>query len=136
MDRHTAKVIGAGRARRPSGAFLIGMAVWLLIPPLDAARAEADGPDHYRVQGVAANDTLKLRAAPNPKAAKVGAIPPHANCLRNLGCQGGLSFKEYSELTPAQQQERLRKNPRWCKVEYRGITGWVAGRFLAEGSCP
>ena len=100
------------------------------------ARAEADGPDHFRVTGVAANDALNLRAAPNPKAAKVGVIPPGANCVRNLGCQGGLSFQEYSTLSPAQQKARLRQHPRWCRVEYRGVSGWAAGRFLAEGGCP
>ena len=101
-----------------------------------AARAEADGPDHYRVTGVAANDVLNLRASPHAKAAKVGVIPPGATCVRNLGCQGGLSLAEYTTLSPAQQKERLRQHPRWCRVEYRGVTGWVAGRFLAEGSCP
>ena len=100
------------------------------------AQAEADGPDHFRVTGVTANDVLNLRAAPNPRAAKVGVIPPKANCVRNLGCRGGLSFREYSTLTPAQRQQRSRQNPRWCRVEHLGVTGWVAGRFLAEGSCP
>lgn len=101
-----------------------------------AARAEADGPDHFRVTGVAANDALNLRAAPNSRAAKVGVIPPKANCVRNLGCRGGLSFQESTTLNPAQQKERLRQHPRWCRVEYRGVTGWVAGRFLTEGNCP
>ena len=100
------------------------------------ARAEADGPDRFRVTGVAANDVLNLRAAPNPKAAKVGVIPPKANCIRNLGCQGGVSFQDYAMLSPAQQKQRLRQHPRWCRVEYRGITGWAAGRYLAEGGCP
>lgn len=99
-------------------------------------RSEADGPDHFQVTGVAANDVLNLRAAPNPKAAKVGVIPPNANCVRNLGCRGGLSFQDYSTLSPAQQKERLRQHPRWCRVEYRGVSGWVAGRYLTEGSCP
>lgn len=112
----------------------IFLALTVLAPGF--ARAEVDGPDHYRVTGVAANDVLNLRAAPNPKAAKVGGIPPNATCLRNLGCQGGLSFQDYSTLSPAQQQARLRQHPRWCRVEYRGVTGWAAGRYLAEGGCP
>lgn len=98
--------------------------------------AEADGPDFFRAKGVTAGDTLHIRSAPNAHARKLGEIPPDGTCLRNLGCQGGLSFKEFTELTPAQQAQRLRSNPRWCKVEYRGITGWVAGRYLAEGLCP
>lgn len=105
----------------------------LLCAPL--AYAEADGPDHFAVRGVAPGDVLNMRAEPSPRARKVGAIPPAATCVRNLGCQGGLSVQEFTTLSPAQQQQRLRENPRWCRVEYRGIQGWVAGRYLAEGSC-
>ena len=118
---------GLARVLVLAGAGLIGTG---------AARAEADGPDHYRVTGVAVNDMLHLRAAPNSKAAQVGGIPPGANCVRNLGCRGGLSFRETTTLSPVQQRERLRQHPRWCRVEYRGVTGWAAGRYLAEGGCP
>jgi len=100
-----------------------------------AACAEADGPDFYAVTGVAADDVLNIRSEPDPHAAKIGTIPPNGTCIRNLGCKGGLTFEEFSELSPAQQEKRLREDPRWCKVEYRGITGWVAGRYLAEGAC-
>jgi hypothetical protein len=100
-----------------------------------AASAEADGPDFYQVTGVPANDTLNLRAQPNPRAAKVGEIPPDGTCIRNLGCKGGLTFQEFITLSPAEQAKRLKKNPRWCQVEYQGITGWVAGRYLREGAC-
>ena len=86
--------------------------------------------------GVAKADTLNLRAEPKAQAAKVGAIPPEGKCLRNLGCVGGLSFRDHSELTPAQQKQRLKAHPRWCKVEYKGVSGWVAGRYLREGACP
>jgi hypothetical protein len=100
-----------------------------------AAFAEADGPDFYVVRGVARDDVLNLRAAPNPRARKVGEIPPDGACIRNLGCHGGLTFQEFTELSPAAQKQRERENPRWCQVEYRGVTGWVAGRYLAEGDC-
>lgn len=100
------------------------------------SHATADGPDHFSVRGIAAGDALNIRAEPNPKAAKLGAIPPGASCIRNLGCQGGLSYQEFSTLSKEQQQQRLRDNPRWCRIEWRGITGWVAGRYLAEEDCP
>jgi uncharacterized protein YraI len=99
------------------------------------ASAEADGPDFYAVTGVTSNDVLNVRAEPSPHAAKVGEIPPDGTCVRNLGCQGGLTFREFTELSPAQQAKRLEENPRWCRVEYQGVAGWVAGRYLAEGSC-
>ncbi len=100
------------------------------------AAAEADGPDFYRVTGVRPNDVLNIRAAPAANAAKLGTIPPGGRCIRNLDCQGVLSFQEFSTLSQAEQARRLKQNPRWCRVEYQGITGWVAGRYLAEGGCP
>ena len=134
MSDHRRRYRVRPQSLKPGNVFRISYVSLALVA--GAAFAEADGPDYYRVTGVASNDVLNLRAAPNAKAAKVGAIPPNSNCVRNLGCQGGLSFREFSELSPARQQERLRQHPRWCHVEYRGVTGWVAGRFLAEGSCP
>ena len=116
---------------------LIGFSLTALTLTLGsgAALADADGPDFYQVTGVAANDSLAIRAEPNPRAAKVGEIPPAGTCIRNLGCKGGLSFQEFTELSPAEQAKRLKTNPRWCKVEYQGVTGWVAGRYLREGTC-
>ena len=116
-------------------------AIWLPVAALaltlgsGAAAADSDGPDFFEVRGVARNDTLSIRAKPNPRAAKVGTIPPDGTCIRNLGCRGGLTFQEFTELSPAERKQRERENPRWCKIEYRGVTGWVAGRYLAEGDC-
>lgn len=116
-------------------------AIWLPVAALalalsaGAASADADGPDFFEVRDVARNDTLSIRAKPNPRAAKVGEIPPDGTCIRNLGCRGGLTFQEFTELSPAARKKRERENPRWCKVEYQGVTGWVAGRYLGEGDC-
>ncbi|MGE5154561.1 MAG: SH3 domain-containing protein [Bdellovibrio bacteriovorus] len=98
-------------------------------------QAEADGPDYYAVRGVAQGDVLNIRAEPDPHARKVGEIPPHGTCIRNLGCKGGLTFEEFTVLSTEEKERRARENPRWCKVEYHGVTGWVAGRYLAEGNC-
>jgi uncharacterized protein YraI len=111
----------------------LGIAVALLaVPP--AARAEADGPDYFRVTGVAADDVLNIRAAPSPRARILGAIPPDGNGIRNRGCRGGLSFAEWERASPAAREAADRR--RWCRVTWRGMTGWVAGRFLAEGRAP
>jgi hypothetical protein len=96
---------------------------------------EADGPDFYKVRDVSADDTLNIRAEPRPDAARLGEIPPDANCISNLGCQGGLTFQEFTTLTKEQHARRIKENPCWCRIEYRGITGWVAGRYLAEDIC-
>lgn len=100
------------------------------------ADADADGPDYWRVVGVEDGDSLNIRSEPNPRSAKVGAIPPNGRCIANRGCQGGLSFEQYTTLSKSEQAERLRENPRWCQIHYQGLTGWVAGRYLAEGGCP
>ncbi|MEA3277216.1 MAG: SH3 domain-containing protein [Pseudomonadota bacterium] len=100
-----------------------------------SASATADGPDFYSVTGVADDDVLNIRAEPDAHAKKIGEIPPDGTCVRNLGCQGGLTFREFTELTEEQKAKRLKENPRWGKIEYQGVNGWVAGRYLREGTC-
>jgi hypothetical protein len=114
-------------------AAILALAVVALGP--DTVGAEADGPDYFRVIDVAADDVLNIRAEPRAGSEKVGEIPPGADCVRNLGCQGGLSFEEYTTLTEEEKAARLKANPRWCQVEYRGVVGWAAGRYLGEGGC-
>jgi uncharacterized protein YraI len=111
-------------------ALIIGA---LLTAP--AVRAGADGPDYFKIRGVAVGDVLNIRAAPNTGAKRIGSIPPGASCVRNLGCNGGLTYQEATTLAPQQRRQLLRQRPRWCHVEYRGQRGWVAGRYLSEGDC-
>ncbi len=99
------------------------------------AYATADGPDYYRVTKVDQGDIVNLRAGANAKAEMIIEIPPDSNCILNLGCHGGLTMDEFTTLSKEEQQKRQKKNPRWCKVEFNAIVGWVAGRFLAEGDC-
>ena len=118
-----------------NGRSLRGAAGWALGIGAAAAFATADGPDFFAVRDVSDGDVLNIRVEPNAKARKVGTIAPNGTCIRNLGCQGGLTFREFTTLTPEQQKLRQRENPRWCRVEYQGVTGWVAGRYLGEGDC-
>jgi len=60
------------------------------------ALADADAPDFYDVRGVALGDVLNIRAEPDPHAHKVGEIPPDGTCIRNLGCKGGLTFRDFT----------------------------------------
>jgi hypothetical protein len=99
---------------------------------LAAAHATADGPDFYRASGLSPGSSMPLRPAPQADAPAVGRIRADATCLRNLGCQGGLSLEEYSRLSEPARQQRLAENPRWCQVLYQGRSGWVPGRNLAE----
>ena len=99
-----------------------------------AAMADADGPEYFRVAGVKAGGVVNVRSEPSATARKIGALPHDADGLKNLGCQGGLSFAEWEKATPARRAaSRLE---RWCRVSYRGVTGWVAGWLLAEGNAP
>jgi len=100
-----------------------------------AALATADGPDHYRVRGIASGGFLEMRKAPGPDAAIVAKIPAGMTCLRNLGCQGGLSLQEFTTLSDEEKRRRTEANPRWCKVDYRGTVGWVPGQSLGEDAC-
>ena len=99
------------------------------------ALATADGPDFYRVRGVPPGGALNLRAEPSTSAPRIARIPAEAQCLRSLGCRGGLTFQEFSRLSEAEQKRRAEANPRWCRVEFEGKVGWVAGRYLAEDAC-
>jgi hypothetical protein len=119
---------------RPVSGLLCTAAAALLLTT-GSAWATADGPDFYRVTGITGDDVLNIRAEPDAHARKIGEIPPAGTCVRNLGCRGGLTFQEFTNLSEAQKAERLKENPRWCKVEYQGVQGWVSGRFLQEGAC-
>lgn len=118
--------------RRAPVSLSIALAALLVSALL--ARAEADGPDYFRVTGVAANDVLNVRAAPDAGAARLGEIPPNADGIRSLGCQGGLSFAEWQQATEAERAAAL--HTRWCRVAFGGVEGWVAARYLTEGSAP
>jgi hypothetical protein len=113
---------------------------WLALLPIvllgtaTPAAAEADGPDFFRVTGVAPDDVLNIRAEPSASARKIGEIPPNADGIRNLGCRGGLSFTEWEAASPEEREASSRK--RWCRIAFHGVEGWVAGRFLAEGGAP
>jgi hypothetical protein len=98
--------------------------------------AEADGPDYWQVRDVEKRDVLNMRDEADFKAAKVGEIPHDASCIKNMGCKGGLTFDEFTTLSDAEKQQILKQRPRWCLVSFQGVTGWVAGRYLREGSCP
>jgi len=96
------------------------------------AFGEASGPDYFKVSGVASNDVLNIREEPSASANKIGHIPFDGDGIRNLGCEGGLTFAQWQRATEAERAASARD--RWCRISYRGVEGWVAGRFLAETS--
>jgi hypothetical protein len=95
------------------------------------AHAEADGPDLWDVSNVASNDVLNMHVAPSANSKVVATIPHNARGLRNLGCNIP-SFSEWQKMTEVQRSAAGER--KWCKVEYQGKQGWVAGRFLVESA--
>ena len=100
------------------------------------ARATADGPDFFRVHGIATGNALTILAEPRAGAPAIGSAPSDAVCLRSRGCRGGLTFEEFNTLDDEAKRQRAAANPRWCQVEYQGRTGWVDARHLTEAPCP
>lgn len=117
---------------------LLNMALMSLVLLLDMqmVHAEADGPDYWQVHDVDKNDVLNMRSSADFNARKTGEIPHDARCVKNMGCRGGLTFAEFTTLSDSEQRRILKQRPRWCRVSYKGTTGWVAGRYLREGDCP
>ncbi|MFK8251738.1 SH3 domain-containing protein [Ancylobacter terrae] len=105
--------------------------LWAVLAVLAAspAFATAGGPDRWHVQGVAAGEILTVRSRPDTSARVVGHLPANARDLSNLGCNTP-SFERWLAMTPAQKNAAAAN--RWCKVHYRGLTGWVRGRYLRE----
>jgi len=112
----------------------VGLAVVLLVGSLVAiassAHATADGPDYFAVIDVASDSTLALRSEPSGEAEEVGRIAHDARGLRNLGCLGLPSLAEWERMSAAERAQS--RNVHWCRVRYRGLEGWLPGRFLVE----
>jgi uncharacterized protein YraI len=87
--------------------FVLGMSLLLGDPP--PAAATADGPDLFRVTGVASWDRLNMRGGPAASYRVVGRIPHDARGIENLGCGGT-----------------------WCQVRWQGVIGFANNRYLAE----
>lgn len=101
---------------RPA-AFLVIAAAPLALAVLQApAQAQyrpidcAHGPDTWRVRNVASSDRLNIRSGPRSRHSIVGSIPHDGSGVHCLGpCRGN-----------------------WCRVSWRGVTGWVNMRYLGE----
>lgn len=79
---------------------------------------ERDGPKYWQVELEDATSGLNVRSGPGQQYAIAGQLTS-GETLENLGC-------------------RLSGADRWCHVRAAGsgLRGWVAGRFLIEGTPP
>ncbi|MEX5729149.1 uncharacterized protein Ga0609869_002502 [Rhodovulum iodosum] len=89
----------------------LGLAAALALTPA-VAGATADGPDFYRVTGVAADDMLNLRRGPGTGFEVIVGLPP---------------LREVNLLS--------REGNGWCLVSLREtpqLQGYVSCRYLGE----
>lgn len=125
------RVIENLRAGCSSAACAIVIA--LALPAV--ALAQADEPQKYwAVSGVASNDVLHMRDVPNADSKSVASIPYNARGLKHLGClKNQPDFDRWVSMTKEQRRDATLE---WCRVEYNGKQGWVAGRFLKPDAAP
>jgi hypothetical protein len=97
-----------------------------------AALSEASGPDTWDVTGVSPGDVLYLHKDANARSPSIAGIPHDAKGLRNLGCTGTPTFQQWMAMSESERSRSARA--RWCRVDFAGARGWVAGRFLREGA--
>jgi hypothetical protein len=113
--------------------FALGMALVAAMQAPIAAPAE-DMPSFWAVTGVSPDDVLHLRDVPSAESRSLADIPPNARGLKHLGCRRNQpALEQWMRMTEAQRQEA---QTQWCRVEFRGKQGWVAGRFLKRDAGP
>ena len=102
----------------------------VVIPSPSLAQQYAPSPPYWAVTGVRSNDVLHLRDMPAAESKSLAGIPAGAHGLKNLGCRNNLpSLEEWMRMSKA---ERDRGPTQWCRVEYQGKQGWVAGALPEE----
>lgn len=121
-----------GRTRSRAGRGLLVTGIFAALTAV--AVAQAEGPDYFRITGLKKEDRVNVRRAPNTDAKIVGRIPKDSDGIKNLGCKGGLTQRQWEKASEAKKSAAARE--RWCQVSFGDVTGWVLGRFLAEGSAP
>jgi len=85
-------------------------------------------PAYWAVTGVRSNDVLHLRDVPSADSKSLAGIPFNAKGLKHLGCRRNeMPFEDWVKLNKEARKASLMQ---WCRVEYNGQQGWVAGRFL------
>ena len=85
-------------------------------------------PAYWAVTGVRSNDVLHLRDVPSADSKSLAGIPFNAKGLKHLGCRRNeMPFEDWVKLNKEARRAALMQ---WCRVEYKGKQGWVAGRYL------
>jgi len=110
------------------GCFAIGLCLGapLLSTPVQAEEAD---PDYFQVN-MKPGGSLNVRKDPSLKSEKVGTLKAGTEQIANLGCHVGMPYLEWRESTTAVRKVETRR--KWCNIEYNGMVGWTAGKYLEE----
>lgn len=95
-----------------------------------AVQANADGPDYWRVTGIAAGEELNMRRGPSTQFGIAAKLPHDTGALLNMGCYPDFSPAEWEALN--ERERKLAASMRWCHVLHRGQAGWIYARYLKE----
>jgi hypothetical protein len=127
--RTTGEIMGDPIISRIAGRFAFAcVSLSLLTHAASANDSKSEPPKFWAVTGVATNDVLNMRDVPDGDSKKLGAIPPNAHGIKNIGCMTPTpSLERWMVMTPA---EKANSKLEWCRIEYKGQQGWVAARFL------
>jgi hypothetical protein len=110
------------------GAMRIALTALALAGPTFVVAEESLTPHSWAVTGVRSDDVLHLRDVPSADSRSLARIPSNARGLKNLGCRR--NQPPMDQWVRMSQEQRALALTRWCRVEYRGMQGWVAGRYL------
>ncbi len=93
------------------------------------AEIDGHGPDAWRVNGVASNDTLNVRMGPGTNYPVIERFAHNERNLQQITCVPFYNASHYNALTQAQIAALP---PRWCLMRTAGMdkAGWVAQRFI------
>lgn len=107
-----------------AGAALAGLTAF--------AFAQAGGPEYFRIIELKTDDNVNVRAQPRADSKIVGKIPKSTDGVKNHGCKGGLTAKQWEKASAARKKEDQRAG--WCEVEFNDVKGWLSRRLLVDGS--
>lgn len=116
---------------------LLLLAGIVLLSACAPARAEADGPDAWRVANVSANSSLNVRIGPGSDYPRIDSLAPDARHLRYTECVPYINPGIWENFSPAQQSRFGDLHNHWCFVITEDfVKGWVNKYYLAEDSLP
>ena len=110
----------------------LSVTILAVLASTPVARAETDGngPDLWRVIGVAVDDVLNVRMGPGTNYPVIEQFAPDERGLEQITCVPFYAMRHYTEMTDA--QVAALPSP-WCLMRDADMerAGWVAQRFIA-----